>query len=236
MIPGGIKMKIKFLILLLGLAFTASSIYAESRPGPPALIRDKGCGGCHRFADTPGREPQKGPDLFYAGNKFRETWLGEFLRKPETIRKAGYIADPGYLLGKPEIAQPHPALSEAEAKIATDYLLTLKMPDMETGVVDTEPLSKAAQARAKFVFERNHGCVSCHESIDLAGKARGGISGPSLVSAGNRLNADWVWHWLNDPRKFEPKGRMPVFKLEKADAILIVKYLVTLKKENLRQE
>ena len=117
----------------------------------------------------------------------------------------------------------------------TDYLLTKKLPDLAVGMLDHEPLSKLEKTKAKIIFERNYSCTSCHEAINLAKKPRGGISGPSLVDAGNRLQPDWVFHWLNDPKKFEPKGRMPLFDFSqrKEELLLLTKYILTLKKENL---
>ncbi|MFQ5444530.1 MAG: hypothetical protein ACE5EK_07930, partial [Nitrospinales bacterium] len=65
-------------------------------------------------------------------------------------------------------------------------------------------------------------------------KVRGGISGPSLVDAGNRLQPDWIYNWLKTPRRFEPKGRMPILNLDDETAVLLTKFLETLKKENIR--
>ena len=88
--------------------------------------------------------------------------------------------------------------------------------------------------QAKIKFERDYGCTACHQTINLAGKPRGGVSGPSLVDAGNRLNADWIFRWLMNPYAYVLKGRMPVYKIKPDEVILIVKYIMTQKKESLR--
>lgn len=205
--------------------------YAEE---PPPAVKQHGCENCHRFEERADPPPNKAPDLFYAGDKFQKNWLKTFLQNPEVIRKAGYYNDPGFLLGKPVLSQPHIALPPEDANAIGDYLSTLKLPGLEGEAVDPEPLSKERQTEARIAFERNFGCSVCHQTITLAQKERGGISGPSLVNAGNRLQANWAFHWLKNPKKFQAKGRMPIYDLEDEDAILIAKYLMTLKKENLR--
>ncbi|MBI4389436.1 MAG: cytochrome c, partial [Nitrospinae bacterium] len=97
-----------------------------------------------------------------------------------------------------------------------------------------EPLSKGNRAKVKILFERNYGCSACHETINLAGKVHGGVSGPSLADAGNRLTAGWVSQWLKDPKMFQKKGRMPAFKLDDETAAQLVKYILSMKKETLK--
>ena len=103
------------------------------------------------------------------------------------------------------------------------------MPTLAKGIVDDVPLTKGNKVKIKILFERNYGCIACHEGINLAGKARGGISGPSLANAGNRLTADWVFNWLKTPHNFITSGRMPYYNLDDESAIKLSKYIMTLK-------
>ncbi len=88
--------------------------------------------------------------------------------------------------------------------------------------------------KIKYQFERTFGCISCHQSLNLAGKVRGGISGPSLVNAGNRLKARWVESWLRSPTIFTNKSRMPIYKMEDEARLQLTQFLMTLKNENKR--
>ena len=117
---------------------------------------------------------------------------------------------------------------------ATSSSIFIPSANSITLVIDSKPLSKGQRARAKIRFERDYGCTACHQAINLAGKSRGGISGPSLVDAGNRLNADWIYRWLMNPRAYILKRRMPIYKLNPEEAAFMVKYIMTLKTENLR--
>ncbi len=194
-----------------------------------SLAENHGCTQCHRFTQEASEEPPKGPDLFYAGNKFQKNWLENFLQNPVVVRKAGYTSDPGFLKGTPTVAQPHPSLPEKEAREMTDFLMSLKLSDLPASPVEGEPLTKGEKVRIKILFERNFGCIACHEGVNLAGQPRGGISGPSLANAGNRLTADWVFHWLKTPEKFLPKSRMPLYDLDDETAVKLTQYLMTLK-------
>ena len=110
-----------------------------------------------------------------------------------------------------------------------DYLLSLTLPDLPQDKVEDVPLTKGNRVRVKILFERNYGCIACHEGINLAGQARGGISGPSLANAGNRLTADWIFNWLKTPKKFISRGRMPFYNLDDESAIKLTKYILSLK-------
>jgi mono/diheme cytochrome c family protein len=194
------------------------------------VLKDKNCGSCHRLNAT--EKSFTGPDLHYAGSKFQPEWLSAFLKRGEVIRPAGFITDPGFLKGPSENRPPHPSFPEEEAHALTEELMSLKIPRQTS--VTSEPLSKGQRAKIKYQFERTFSCISCHQSLNLAGKVRGGISGPSLVNAGNRLQADWVADWLNTPETYTSKGRMPRYKMDPATLIQFARFVMMLKKENIK--
>ena len=193
-----------------------------------SLAEKLGCRQCHRFSAEDSSPVEKGPDLYYAGDKFQSAWLLQFLQNPKVIRKTRVTSDQNLFVVKGENNEPHPKLETKPAKEMAEYLSSLKLPGLATGLVDTEPLSKGTRAKVKILFERNHSCIACHEGINLAGKPRGGISGPSLASAGNRLNADWLFHYLKTPEKFVAESRMPRYQLDDETLGLLTRYLMSL--------
>ena len=221
-------MRIGFSFVLLLSWMGTLSAWAE-----PGEINKKGCKNCHRFSSEE-KQTKKGPDLFYAGDKFHRNWLKEFLQSPTVIRKMVYVPDSDYSKGKFVASQPHVALAEEESERVSDFLMTLRMPDLGTEKVYVESLSKGDRAQAKILFERKFGCISCHVVLNLVGKVRGGVSGPSLVDSGLRLKPDWVFHWLRNPRKFLPKGRMPLYDLDESTAIQITKYILSIRKKSFK--
>ena len=216
-------MRISISVVLLLCWVSVLSVWAE-----PEEIKKKGCSDCHRFSSKE-KKTKEGQDLFYAGDKFHRNWLEEFLQSPVVIRKVIYVSDPDYPDGKPKMNQPHVSLAVNESEKISDFLMTLSLPDLEIGMINEEPLSKGEQARAKVLFERNFGCISCHEALNLVGKVRGGVSGPSLVNSRLRLKSDWIYHWLQTPKKFLSKGRMPLYDLNQETAINITKYILSIR-------
>ncbi len=198
------------------------------------LLEDNNCGSCHRLSAEQANENLKGPDLHYAGYKFQPEWLKQFLEKPLTIRPAGFITDPGFLQGTLGNQAPHPAFSEPDAKALAEDLMSLKFVQQAQVSITAEPLSKGKRAKIKYQFERTFGCISCHQSLNLAGKVRGGVSGPSLVNAGNRLQAEWIANWLETPEVYMPKSRMPRYKMDVETRDQFTRFLMTLKNENIK--
>ena len=215
----------KILFLVISLYFLLSPILSYA-----SLIEEKSCSACHRLTKI---EISKiGPDLFYAGNKFQSTWLLQYLQNPVTLRKAGTSYNPGFLKG--EFKYSHPELSKKGAMQITQELMTMTLPEMPDELSNLKALSKGQKAKTKYEFERTFSCISCHQSLNLAGKSRGGISGPSLIDAGNRLQASWVANWLKNPNMFSEKNRMPIYKMDDETRLRFTQFIMALKKENLR--
>lgn len=171
------------------------------------IFADKNCGGCHQAAGRvtvktlEDNLKQKGPELWYSGNKFKKAWLVEWLEAPVPLRPIKFNSVTEKNTDK------HPALSKAEAKEVADYLMTLKAKEVKAGVVEEK-----ATALGKNMFVKKYGCVGCHLLPDKAEAPKfGGLSGPDLSQAGKRLKGDWVYAYLKYPAAFQPIRRMPVF-------------------------
>ena len=194
----------------------------------PEEINKAGCRDCHRFSPKE-KQTKEGPDLFYSGDKFNRKWLREFLESPIVIRKVVYAFSLEYPEGKPKANQLHLALTKNESERISDFLMTLRLPGLEKDKINEKPLSRGMRARVKILFERKFGCTSCHETLNLVGRVRGGISGPSLVDAGLRLKPDWIFNFLKTPKFYLSKGRMPLFDLDEETAMQITKYILTVR-------
>ena len=195
----------------------------------PEEIDTNGCRECHRLSSKE-KKSDKGPDLFYAGDKFYKNWLNKFLQSPTVIREVNVFSESDFLGKKHKASNPHVALAKEGAERVASFLMTLRLPNLEVGKVNKEPLSKGERAQTKMLFERSFGCISCHRALNLVGKVRGGASGPSLVNSGLRLKPDWILHWLKTHQKFMYEGRMPVFDLDDETTIRITKYILSLRK------
>ena len=190
------------------------------------IFASKKCGDCHlmagpntdkTFADKLNR---KGPDLWFAGSKFKKDWLEGWLKNPKPIRQMEYNSIEKKNSGN------HSKLSDKEAGDVTAYLMTLKSKDVAEGViVDGKP-----NMQGQLVFNKKQGCYGCHP-VAKAGKVVGGLSGPSFVDAGKRLQGDWIYAYLKNPKSLIPVKRMPTYAgiLNDADMKNVAQYVTTFK-------
>ena len=194
----------------------------------PDEISNKECRSCHSFSLNE-KYSKKGPDLFYAGNKYYQTWLENFLQSPVVIRESAYSSQSSLLEKKPKINRPHIFLTKDESKRVSNFLMKLRITGLEMGKVDKKKLSKSERSHGKILFERDFSCISCHRALNLVGKIRGGVSGASMVNSGLRLNPDWVFNWLKNPKKFFSESGMPMYNLNEETAVLITKYILSIR-------
>src|SRR3989344_1813575 len=150
----------------------------------------KKCGDCHQT---------EGPEVWYAGKKFKKEFLGKWLKDPKPIRPLEFNS-----LTKKNPAD-HPKLSGKDADEVTEYLMSIKSKDVEEGVVKPDKNPKN-----RNIFEKKQGCYGCHP-VKRGEKILGGLTGPTLIGAGERLNPAWVYAYLKKPKGFKPVKRMPVY-------------------------
>lgn len=173
------------------------------------LFEAKNCGSCHQASGPVAAAPVtqrakiKGPPLWFAGSKLKNDWLIGWLEKPTAIYRVKY----GSL---EQGANAHPALSKAEAQEVGAYLTSLTDPALKTDAVAAEKLNRRKMFEAEKLFAKKQVCFGCHQYPSKQGDI-GGFSGPSLVGAGSRLRADWVYALLKDNVRYYPNGRMPVY-------------------------
>lgn len=218
------------------LAFAARPAPAEPSVSVAADIPES-CASCHALTkpDNPSVERlwnRKGPDLWYAGDKFNREWLVGWLQNPTTIRPGGVMwfkhakpGDPRDTLDTAAI-EKHPAVDAAAAEKVADALLQLK----GDGLVTEGEFNPAAGnlAMGKMAFGKLRGCVACHQ--DAPGQ--GGLSGPQLHDAGKRLKPDYVLAYTRDPQRFDHFVWMPRLTLSDPDLQRLTGYIATLGKED----
>lgn len=193
----------------LVLVFTLCMLAAGGAPvvageGGKALFDSKKCGSCHQTAQAPAKGiedelAKKGPDLWYAGSKFKKEFLAGWLLDPRPIRLMDYNSltkkNPG----------GHPRLDNKDAAGAADYLMTLKAP-----AVKAVGIKPGSSLKGRFLFQKKLGCYGCHE-LKTEAKTVGGLTGPALIGASKRLQPDWIYSFLSSPRDFIKHPAMPIY-------------------------
>lgn len=199
--------------LVLASSLLALPLGASAADGMAILQKD--CVSCHNLK---GPAPQtlqalwdrKGPDLFYAGNKYRQEWLVEWLQKPQRIRPAGEFygkhIKPGVKRDEVDGAtlENHVALSREDATEVAAELMKLKPHDVLIAKEKIEPVTISKQM-GEMVFDKFQGCMACH----LIEPDYGGLSGPEVYTAGKRLQPTYIASYIRSPQAWDPLIWMP---------------------------
>jgi len=187
----------------LGMVLLAMAA-APAWAGGDAVFKDKNCINCH-YTTGPAQEKsiadqlaKKGPELWYAGSKFQKDWLVAWLQDPKPIRYMKYNS----LTEKN--TKDHPRLSAGDAAAVTDFLMGLTSDAVKAGVIKAK-----YNPKGKLIFIKKMPCAGCHKYPDKRGNIYGGLSGPSLVGATNRLNPDWIYAYMTNINTFKPFRDMP---------------------------
>lgn len=213
---------------------------ASAADGMAVLQKD--CVSCHSLQ---GPAPQtlqalwdrKGPDLFYAGNKYRQEWLVAWLQKPQRIRPAGeFYRDhikPGAKGDEIDASTlvNHVALSKDDAVAVSAELMKLKPHD---DLIAKEKIAPGSidKSMGEMNFDKFQGCMACH----LIEPEYGGFSGPEVYTAAQRLQPEFMASFIRDPQAWDPKTWMPNKHVSDSSIQKLVQYLATLGKESAHAE
>lgn len=199
-----------------------------SSGGPvPELARVMGAGG-----PIPGGKPECSlchvknrkykpiaPNLAYAGSKLNRNWLLGFLKSPNRVRPVGYVP-------LTKSTMPNFQLREEEAEAVADYLMTLKDEGITPEVLSGLDLSTREVRIGQRLFARSS-CIACHRV-----EGRGGIYGPDLTAAAERLRPEWIFRWIQNPQAIEPESPMPHSGLSDDRIQSLVAYILSLSKKD----
>lgn len=198
----------------------------------------KDCASCHNLSHPAVQTlkaafAKKGPDLSYAGNKYRQAWLVTWLQKPVRIRPAGMYygshIKPGVKSDEIDTTTlaNHVALSQADATAIADELMKLKPHDDLIAKEKIEPGTITKQM-GEMNFDKFWGCMACH----LIEPEYGGLSGPELYTAAQRLQPEFMASFIRNPQAWEPKTWMPNKELSDSSILKMVRYFEVLSKES----
>jgi len=226
------------LVFQFALAAAALAISPAASAAEGKAVLQKECVACHNLT---GPAPQtlqalwdrKGPDLFYAGNKYRQEWLVEWLQKPQRIRPAGEFYGKHIKPGpKSDVIdtttlEDHLALSRDDAIAVAAELMKLKAHDDLIAKEKIEPGTVSRQM-GEMAFDKFMGCMACH----LIEPDYGGFSGPELYTAAKRLQPEYIASYIRSSQAWDPKIWMPNKHVSDANIQKMVHYLGVLSKES----
>jgi mono/diheme cytochrome c family protein len=173
------------------------------------LIADLACFSCHAIN---GRGGEMAPDLIWEGSSVQRPWLQAYLKNPGTLRPALIRRMPKF------------NLSDSDAAVLTDYIMTVyQTPAFDRDSMPAGGYPSALVEQGKQLFYSKYACQSCH-IVDT--KTDRGYIGPTLTQVGSRLNAEWIYHWLKDPQAMRPGTIEPNRKMSDEDARALTAFLM----------
>jgi len=189
------------------------------------------CADCHSLegpapATLEALWERKGPDLFYAGNKYKADWMERWLQKPERIRPAGMYYG-RHVQTTPDgdkidsaTLEAHPALNAADAKAVTIALMRRKANSDLLHPGEYHP-GTVSLMMGEMMFDKFKGCLACHQiEPDY-----GGLSGPEVYTSAERLQEDYLMSYMRNPQAWDPLIFMPNKGLEDTDLRKLVDYM-----------
>lgn len=190
------------------------------------VFESKKCAVCH---DISGKDKsvtikdqlaKKGPELWYAGSKFKAGFLEGWLADPKPIRPLVYYSLTARNKGD------HAKLAPSEANNVAAYLMSLKASEKPAGIIAQE------SPKGRITFIKKYACYGCHEVIGARGIVVGGLTGPSLVNTGARLSPDWIYAYLSNAKYYKPVKDMPEYAGIMSDVEMreLASYVATMKK------
>lgn len=227
----GVHLKRLAGVILAVVWLGAAPAFADDDAAKGEALLAKDCAVCHALSGpapttVAAVQARKGPDFFYAGNKYRREWLKSWLQAPVRIRPAGiFYADNLKVTDKWDVVDTaklptHVALSEDDAEAVAAALMTRKAKSALIEAVTFKP-ERLNLMMGDMLFDKFKGCIACH----MSEPDYGGFSGPELFTAAKRLQPEYVYSYIQNPQAWDPKIWMPNLSLKEKDLNKLVRYM-----------
>lgn len=173
-----------------------------------SLIEKYGCYDCHKIA---GYEDLRktGPELTEIGLKVNYTYLVNWLLDPKDYIETARM--------------PKFDFSEEEASAIADYLFSMTIEhriDYSPGEINWNLADKG-----KALWGQSR-CSICHPTNSIGGSFKE-IYAPDLGIAGSKINRDWLYNWLKDPKSYLPQTKMPRFRFTDDQIRALVEFIMS---------
>ncbi|MFN0008027.1 MAG: c-type cytochrome [Planctomycetota bacterium] len=224
---------------------TSMELIAEEAPKVSEgyqLFEKYGCYACHKvdwFPTT--RKPA--PSLKGIRAKVRPDWIAAWVANPKAFRPTTWMPQVFHL----ENYAPDEVISKSNYGQGPE-ILGQSWNDTSVAAVTAFVLSRSPEAsmppvpvegnaeRGREVF-RVAGCLACHNVAPYPGteaktedlafeKEDTNEHGPNLRGIASKVNREWLYAWIKDPKSYWPDTRMPNLRLSDQDASDVAAYIV----------
>jgi cbb3-type cytochrome oxidase cytochrome c subunit len=192
------------------------------------LIRIYGCFGCHKM---PGYEGIRkvGPDLGPISGKLTKDWVRKWLANPKDFKSEARMPKFWFNSNNSGVINgiDFDKRNIAEINAITEYLWSESKPKPLPGGGVSGNV-----ARGKELVETK-GCFGCHavgpiEELENRTQTRR-MHGYNLANQGSKVQPNWIFNWVKDPRQVWADSKMPSLRLSDSEATDIAAYLSSLK-------
>jgi mono/diheme cytochrome c family protein len=204
------------------------------------IVESLGCWGCHRIEGLEKQHlPKVGPSLEKVRSKVSTEWAKRWIMDPAAFRANTKMPTFFYQENFVDVSGPKPPTAaqkkmNEDGRIENDTMVNAIVQYLgehsRPGTVPAVAGEGDAARGEKLLAER--GCFGCHlvdphAQRDLTGTYR--QFGPNLAGIGSKTSRDWIYHWILNPKDWNPDTKMPNLRLTADDALDIAEYLSTLK-------
>jgi mono/diheme cytochrome c family protein len=188
------------------------------------LFVQLGCHGCHLTEGYEELAKYNGvstiaPSLRRLDAKVDHGWLVRWITNPHEFR--------------PRTRMPNFMFKEEQAIPIAAFLLSVSRDSSAQWLADRPtpaPTGMDAVARGKALVD-SLGCRACHAvgADEVAGQLGANKDlAPNLANIAEKTSAQWIYHWIKNPRAYSAVARMPSLRLTDDEAHVITAYLNTL--------
>jgi len=194
---------------------------AQSFNQSRSLYEQAGCWSCH---NTTGFENRRkvGPNLQHIASKTTTDFARRWVKDPKSFKTANYM--PRFWNLENNLDSEIGARNATEVASIVSYVFSKSKP-LTYGPV---PGGDAASGKALFAAV---GCQGCHiiEETDLENVDWYRRKGPSLVGAGSKVNREFLFNWIKNPKHYWEQTFMPDLRLTDREAADITAFLMSSK-------
>ncbi|MED5580381.1 MAG: c-type cytochrome [Nitrospinota bacterium] len=190
-----------------------------------SLIRELGCHGCHLIPGTKDIR-MVGPNLTRIQEKVQPDWLVSWIKRPKDYN--------------PRTKMPYYGFSQKESEDIASYIWYNGKRKIQKEKISSIGSSVQIQ-KGKKLFE-TVGCLSCHvrdKKDILSKKPIKGVNGrtivfsnrdfgPALHKLSEKVQTDWLYRWVRNPKAYWHDTKMPSLRLTKSESEAITSYLLSL--------
>ena len=185
------------------------------------LFEQIGCTGCH-LAKGYEDIPKIGPSLRRVSAKVDPSWMVRWIQNPHVFR--------------PRTRMPNFAFREGEAVAIASYLWSVSKQEGDKWLQEN-PMPEGLKEGDKALIDQGKqltetiGCKGCHgfaagEFSTVLGQNKDVV--PNLQNIATKVGPQWIYHWIKNPKGYNPDTRMPSLRLSDQEALAITSYLSTL--------